>query len=337
MTALSEYERLETTGLWREAPDEHKREVIVSFGKATLVLRDKAERALTHWSLPAIHRMNPGQRPALYCPDAEGNETLELDDDFAIDAIERVLKTIDKRRSQPGRLRTIITLTVLAGFAALIFLWLPNAMVDYATRITPPAQRAVIGESLFQQIRRVSGNPCTQPSASNALSKISSRLDAGRNKLIVIRSGVETSANLPGGQIILNRRLVEDFEDPNAVAGYVLAELERASATDPLRALIAEMRFSSRIRFLTSGQISTPALTRYAEKLMAAPLAPVDTEKLLQRYAKANIPSSPYAYAVDITGETTLGLIEADPLAGKESSAIVSDSEWIALQDICRR
>ncbi|AML50225.1 hypothetical protein [Falsihalocynthiibacter arcticus] len=336
MTALSEYDRLETTGLWRETPEDHKREVIVSFGNATLVLKDKAERALTHWSLPAISRRNPGEYPAIYSPDVEGGETLELDETFAIEAIERVLKVIDRRRPQPGRLRLVLTTSILAAFTGLMVFWLPNAMVEYATSITPQAQRTKIGDDLFQQIRRVSGHPCTQPQASNALSKMAQHLGAERNKLVVVRTGVETSVNLPGGYIILNRRLVEDFEDPNSVSGYVLAELERAKNNDPLYELLQDLGVRGTFRFLTSGQISIPALTRHAEKLLAQPLAPVDPEPLLARFEAANLPSTPYAYSVDISGETTLPLIEADPIPQEASDAIITDGEWVALQEICQ-
>ncbi|MGL4279888.1 MAG: hypothetical protein ACRCS0_05955, partial [Albidovulum sp.] len=65
MTALREYQRLESTGLWRDAPGAQKREVFVAFGDATLVISEaKSHRPLTHWSLPAIQRLNPGQMPA---------------------------------------------------------------------------------------------------------------------------------------------------------------------------------------------------------------------------------------------------------------------------------
>ncbi len=63
MTALTKYARLETTGLWRETPDGQRREVIVRMGDATLMLTDpKSETVLSHWSLPAVRRQNPGKR-----------------------------------------------------------------------------------------------------------------------------------------------------------------------------------------------------------------------------------------------------------------------------------
>ena len=40
MTALSKYDRLEASGLWRPTPQDQRREVVVSIGDATLVISD---------------------------------------------------------------------------------------------------------------------------------------------------------------------------------------------------------------------------------------------------------------------------------------------------------
>mgnify|MGYP006205154343 CR=1 FL=1 len=66
-TALKKYQKLESSGLWREAPELQRREVVVAFGEASLTLSDpRTEAALSHWSLPAVERINPGELPALY-------------------------------------------------------------------------------------------------------------------------------------------------------------------------------------------------------------------------------------------------------------------------------
>ena len=56
MTALSAYDRLEATGLWRASPDDQRREVVVSIGEATLTITDLNDTALAHWSIPAVAR-----------------------------------------------------------------------------------------------------------------------------------------------------------------------------------------------------------------------------------------------------------------------------------------
>ncbi|WP_368074472.1 hypothetical protein [Celeribacter baekdonensis] len=59
MIALTEFDRLEASALWRPEGDTQRVEVIVSVGEATLTLSDIKGRVLTHWSLPAVIRVSP--------------------------------------------------------------------------------------------------------------------------------------------------------------------------------------------------------------------------------------------------------------------------------------
>ena len=54
MTALERYVRREAIGVWRERLEAPPREVVVSFGNSTLVLKDLAERPLGHWALAGV-------------------------------------------------------------------------------------------------------------------------------------------------------------------------------------------------------------------------------------------------------------------------------------------
>ena len=47
--------------------------------------------------------------------------------------------------------------------------------------------------------------------------------------------------------------------------------------------------------------------------LLTAPPADLANDALLRTFGEARVAATPYAYAVDITGEATLDLIEADP------------------------
>jgi hypothetical protein len=61
----------------------------------------------------------------------------------------------------------------------------------------------------------------------------------------------------------------------------------------------------------------------------------VDTEHLLTRFAEAGVASTPYARAVDPSGESVLRLIEADPFAQEAAPPLLKDGDWISLQAIC--
>jgi len=86
---------------------------------------------------------------------------------------------------------------------------------------------------------------------------------------------------------------------------------------------------------LTTGDVAPAALDIYAQHLLTSPPVPPDTAAQLARFEYAALRSTPYAYARDITGETTLNLIEGDPMNGKLTEPLISDANWLRLQSIC--
>lgn len=336
MTALSEYQRLEASGLWRMDENAQRREVIVSVGDATLVITDLKEVALSHWSLPAVERITGStERPAIYRPANDSSERLEIDDEVMIGAIERVRAAIEKRRPHPGRLRGWIIAGTCAALGALAVFWLPGALVRQTVRIVPDVTRVDIGEQLLDRMLRLSGAPCDTALGRQALSALRARLMPAGGQIAVVSSGVTAAQHLPGRIVVLNRALVEDFEDPAVVAGYVLAERQRAVETDPLHALLRDAGLVASVKLLTTGHLPEDVLDSYAETLLTSAPVGIDKDALLALFDARDVRSSPYAYAIDITGETTLTLIEADPETPQSAREILSDANWIALQSIC--
>ena len=90
MTAIKEFERLESLGLWRDLKDSQRREVVVSFGESTLVLSDINNRPITHWSLAAIEDAGNSENGIIFTVDDLGEETLEIDDQIMISAIYKI-------------------------------------------------------------------------------------------------------------------------------------------------------------------------------------------------------------------------------------------------------
>lgn len=337
MTALTEFSRLESGGLWRPDPDAQHREVTVSLGDATLVISDTAGRPLTHWSLPAVHRLNAGERPAVFTPASDAIETLEISDDMMIDAMEKVCKIVKRRRSKPGSLRNAGLLAVFAGIVGLGVFWLPDALINQAQGVVPPVKRTEIGATLLGHIQRVTGQTCRSPLGAQALAKLHARVlgaDAG-GQVVVVPSGPDVAVYLPGGLIVINRDLVEDTDDARVVAGHILVAASGRRVQDPLTSLLHEAGIGATFTLLTTGDLEDETLHDYAETLFANPPARPDDAVLLPLFADARIPSTPFAYAVDVTGETTLGLIEADPMQNAETSPLLNDAEWISLQGIC--
>lgn len=335
MTALAKYDRIEASGLWRGTADVQRREVIVSIGNASLVITDLNDQALAHWSLAAVDRDNPGAMPALYHPDGDAGETLELPDTEAemIEAIETLRLAIHRARPRPGRLRGLGMAVSIVIVTSIAFFWLPGAVQDHTLTVVPDVKRTQIGTALLRRIERVSGPRCDDPLGVAALELLSQRLSAGQ--LTILPKMAQSSLHLPGTLILLDRTVLEDHEEPDVAAGYVVTELARRDEKDPLRDLLDTIGLWENFRLLTTGDISSEALDAYAQHLMVTSHEEPELARQTAHFAQAFLRSTPYARARDITGETTIELIEGDPMNGKLTEPLMSDPNWLRLQNIC--
>lgn len=335
MTVLAKYQRLESEGLWRPEPDAQRRDVIVAIGDATLTISSGNGSALSHWSLPAILRLNPGEIPALYSPGPDTPETLELSDSAMVEAIEAVLKAIHRGTPHPGRVRALALGAFTVAALALGTLWLPGAITRYTASLVPEGARTDIGQRLRTEIRRVAGAPCADTAGLRALEKLEQRLfPDSRTKLIVLPSALAETAHLPDGTLLVGRGLVEDHETPEVLAGYLLAEDLRRQNSDPLERLLSDAGLGAALQLLTTGRLEDETLRRHAELVIATQPEPMPDASLIAAMNGAQVSSIPYAYARDISGESTAVLIEA----GHDSTSgapLLGDGDWIALQRIC--
>lgn len=336
MTALKEYARLEASGLWRGAEGAQRRDVIVSVGEASLTILDLKDTPLAHWSLAAIERLNPRELPALYAPGLNADEQLELADDTIIEAIEKVRTAVARRRPHRGRLRVAIMAGALLLVTGLAVFWLPEALIRHTTSIVPPVARAAIGARLLSEIERVSGAACVSSGGQEALDHLGERLfDSGNLRLVVLPSDIPVTAHLPGRTILLSHTLVEDYESPEPAAGYLLAEVARIRAQDPLLRFLEDAGPLAAFKLLTTGRLPDEVYRRRAEELIRATPAPVPEATLLALFRNAGVPSRPYALARDLSGETVLPLIEADPFPDGAPEPVLRDGDWLRLQSIC--
>ncbi|MEM9708182.1 MAG: hypothetical protein AAF871_05270 [Pseudomonadota bacterium] len=334
MTALDEYQRLEAAGIWRPGKSDQRRNVVVAIGSASLTVKDMADVALAHWSLPALDRVNPGVAPAIYRPAKDAPDRLEIADKEMIDAIEKVRRAVNKGRSKPGKLRISIVAAVLLSFGAAVAFWAPSAIRNQAAAILPPAARDAIGADLLRHMERIAGAPCATPEGQAALNRLTASVVPERMARVMPDALVGAKA-LPGGVILLGRGIVEDHDTPFVAAGYLVEADLKGEARDPIRALLDDATLVEAGQLLSTGRLADRALAAHAARLaQGGPPAPADAE-IVARFAALGLPAAPYAYARDISGETVLGLIEADPVPVSSANPPIDDGAWIALQGIC--
>lgn len=338
MTALRKYERLESSGLWREAPEARLREVIVALRATTLILADpKTEVPLTQWSLPALTRLNPNQMPALFAPAEDDSETLEIDDADMVGALETVRATLERRRAKPGRLRG----SLLAGGAVVLLglavFWLPGALVDYTANMLPLPTRSQLGQLALQDLSRLTGSACAAPAGQTAVSALAKRIDPNDPPQIkVLREALTHPTALPGGIVLLPAKLLDQSDGPEAVAGYVLTEKRYAFGRDPTKSLLQYAGLWATLRLLTSGVMAPQSLAGYGETLLAAEEALPDDGELISSFKTAGISATPYALARDPSGQQTRALVQGDPMPRGSDPEVLDDGSWLSLQAICQ-
>lgn len=340
MTALTQFQRLEAPGVWRSAPGERLRDVVVSFGDASLVLRDpRSEEPLSHWSLPAVTRLNPGQMPAIFAPGAaEQDEVVEIDDPLMVEAIERIHVVIAASRARPGRVRGALLWASLATMGIAAVLWLPGAVMTHAARIAPPAQRTAVGLAILADMQKTTGAPCDRASGAAVLDRLSSRLLGPGGRIVVLPATTRGARALPGRIVVIGDDMIAGEPGPAVAAGHVLAADLSAQQSDPLAEVIRSAGFGAALRMLVSGTLPDAALSGQGAARLLAPAPRPDDEALLARMSAAGVSSQPYARSLDPSGETVLTLIEADPYrATAPETPLLSDGEWVQLQQICSR
>lgn len=361
MTALTEFQRLESGGAWRAGPGARLRDVVVSVGDATLILSDpKSEQPLAHWSLPAITRLNPGQMPAVFAPGADDtDEQLELDDTLMIDAIGRVQRAIAARQAHPGRLRG--GLVLLGGLAMLLAaaLWLPGATIRYAARIAPPVQQKLIGTAVMQQMERSSGTACASGSGQAVLDHLTAQL-LGPDYHAQILPVAALAQRLPGGRIILGRDLIENQPDPQQLAAHLLAARLAQTSTATMLPALRHIGIRQTLQLMTSGRIAADALNGYGEWLMSQPAPRPAAEALRAELSAHHLSADSFTATLDPARDAALiaalqkdaaKMPAADPsnaitstsppdaiapgMSAPSTTALLTDQQWLVLQQIC--
>lgn len=340
MTALRKYQRLECFGIWRAEAEGQRRDVAVSFGEASLVITDpRSNTPLAHWSLPAVTRQNPGAAPALYAPDGDSDETLEIDDADMIEALETVQRVLARGRRGLGRMRLAILGASVAALLAIGVFWLPDALVRHTASVVPLAKRAEIGAGIVADLQ-ASGlaAPCRAPLGLRALARLQDRTGTAGNLRVMVMQGAALPAArlLPGRIVILGDAMITAHDTPEVPAGHLLAASQLAETADPLVPVLRFAGTLATLQLLTTGDMDAGDIRGYGARVLAEPPPPLDTAALIARFAAAEIRSTPYAFSLDPTGEGTLSLIEGDPYrSAPPPRPVLGDGDWISLQAIC--
>ncbi len=341
MTALTKYQRLEGPGLWRAGPDEQRRDVVVALGNASLVISDvRSGAVLSHWALPAVHRLNPSRQPAIFAPGPDAQaETLELDDETLIDALETIRAALVHRTPLRHLRRGLGALAAVVAAALTVF-WLPGALVTHTAGIVPSAKRAQVGREALEALTatRPGVRVCADPAGRQALATLRSRVLGASDRVAVVDGlpGLE-AAHLPGRLVVIGRGLLERLDSPEALAGYMLGQILAADAQDPLRDLLHHAGTRATFALLTTGNLPVEAFSDYAALRFSRPMEAPDAAQLAARFNALGVPVSAFALSLPADAAPLAQALADQPVSGARATArLLGDGEWITLQGICQ-
>lgn len=336
MTALRQFQRLEAEGVWRETPDARLRDVIVSVGEATLTLSDpRSDRPLTHWSLPALVRLNPGTVPAIYTPSADSpDETVEISDPLMLEAIEKVQATIAAHRAHPGRLRGGLTLAGALLMLVAAVTWLPDALIRHAAAIAPPAQARQIGLAILSDMQRSGGALCTRASGQAVLDWMTPQLLGGKASVRVLPGPLNGAVRLPGDLYAMGGDMLMAAPGPEGPTAHLIAASLAREDREAVLSALRHAGLGSVLRLWTLGILPPDAMAGYGQALMTEALPRPDEARLLEALAAARVSAQAYALSLDPTGTTTDRLVQDDPFP-TGGADLLTDAQWLALQQIC--
>ncbi|MCC5991865.1 MAG: hypothetical protein JJT99_05010 [Rhodobacteraceae bacterium] len=340
-TALKKYSKLEGPGLWSGAVADQRRDVIVSFGEATLVISDsRSLHVLSHWSLAAVERLNPGAHPALFSPDGGAEEVLELDDTLLIEALEEVRAALI---TQPGwfeRLRLPVMLALSAAALGLGALLLPPALVDHTAAIVPMAKRAEIGERILADLQQSGAQLCQGAQGAAALAMLSRVLFDVPVRVVVMRdlpAAPPRIQPLPGAVLLVDAGVLYLADNVDSLAGALVMARLHAQAQDPLRPLLYHVGVITTFRLLTTGSLRPGAARGYARIALSRPLPDLSGGDLAAAFhGRVGLLAALQANAALHDPALTEMLATLAPAARPDTpTAALTDGQWVSLQNIC--
>jgi len=287
MTAIDKFIRLEAVGWWFEAGRQEAREVIVSFGDATLQITSLKDVPLTHWSLLATKRVGTRGEAVIYSADPEQHEVLEIEDTDMIRAISAVTSAL----TPPPPKRKTRWLWRGVGLALLLgaLSQSPPLIYNAASLTTSPPQLSDISERLRQE----AGPACKGWLGVRALEEFAAALFPGQippDMTVINGLGAPVLA-LPNGDILIAKQALGSLS-ADALATRAIAAWAHAQNGGAKAALIKSLGPIGALRYLVSGNFPAvlpptipPALTSEdyilaRDHLLALGLSPEELQAL---------------------------------------------------------
>ena len=251
MSQEIEYTKFETFGVWQESSEKPEEQVVVSFGKSTLLLRDINESIVAQWSFPSISVNTLPDGQVTFSPDEDGIEKLTISDEEMIEQLKKVIQapTYDRKN-----FRTIFLLIISLFVTLFLLLNSKNILIGIATSITPNGKTSIIFEKLIESKDNPLGRKCIIPEGQKILDQLVEKY-RNINDIIILSSTENKFFVLPDGQIILTKKFILDVKDPLEISEFLFLADKANQLNIPLKTFFSSQSILSLLKYISGTSI----------------------------------------------------------------------------------
>ena len=203
MTAIKKYQILESKGFWIESKGKEVKEVIISFGKSSIIISDTNATPLDHWNFNSIVILQKSSSSTTFSPGPEREEKLIVQDEEMIEAM-TIICEHSKIPSKPMLKFNHVIKLVISLLMVFFFFSLPSMLRFITLDIIEPYHEVIFVNTLLAKEDSV-GNICPKQKETVELEKMiasSFGIETGIN-ISITKSSLPSPAILPGGVIIV--------------------------------------------------------------------------------------------------------------------------------------
>ena len=247
--------------------------------QATLELRNSQTNTVEIWQLDGL-RLVPDQARSdalVLAHLGSGDARLILRDHDAIRALLAACPGLPNLNGSRGIWPALFGLgaAALAALAAILFVLIPF-MADRGTDLIPPEAEVELGRVSFERlVSAMDLRECKSLAGDAALRQMQSRLSEGLTmpyplQVRVVDDPAVNAFALPGGQIAINRGLIDAAEAPEEVAAVLAHEIGHVVNRDGTRGALRTMGSFGIVGLLFGDAIGTSAAAGVAQQMISS-------------------------------------------------------------------
>ena len=333
MTALDDFDRLEAVGQLQRTSQESPREVLVTFGEATLTmheLKSSGDIPLAHWSLGAIEKSQSRGELTIYRLSGNHEETLTIDDVTLRDALDKVLAERQPPKEEKRTQRSLWRPALVVCGALAAYFVLPSLVLSTARNMISPERAALLTSDMVAEIEARTGPPCTTPLADVALERLARRLDPnGISKLAVQDLGDADVISFPDGQVFLGAHVLQKTRSNAEIAAWAAVGIAGVIDSPALDKLFDEGGIMDGFRFLSQGELPESSKKRAVDYMLTNTVsinaATAENASVMLQNAR-----------LSTSGLDQILMQQQVSTEISDQTPIMTDQEWSALRNVCR-